>query len=139
MTPPRAPPAARYLSGVRTAPLLLAALLWGTTPGAAQDRWQLTLHSDTVLWDLELVELRGDTLLVRHTDDGATLRVPLMQIDELRLIAKAEKRANEPDARAIEHGLMGTGDPVFRLTLRDRAERIEIVKQILASRPPKGR
>ena len=89
-------------------------------------------------WDLELVELRGDTLLVRHTDDGATLRVPLMQIDELRLIAKAEKRANEPDARAIEHGLMGTGDPVFRLTLRDRAERTEIVRQILASRGSHG-
>jgi len=134
----RTPPAVRYLSGVRTLSLVLAFVLAGTIPCAAQDRWQLTLHSDTVLWDLELVELRGDTLLVRHTDDGATLRVPLMQIDELRLIAKAEKRANEPDARAIERGLMGTGDPVFRLTLRDRAERTEIVRQILASRGPQG-
>ena len=130
--------AVRYVSSMRTISLLLAVVLWATIPCAAQDRWQLTLHSDTVLWDLELVGLRGDTLLVHQTDSGATLRVPLMQIDELRLIAKAEKRANEPDARAIERGLMGTGDPVFRLTLRDRAERVEIVRQILASRGPPG-
>lgn len=134
----RGRPAARYVSGMRTVPLLFIALVCGAIPCAAQDRWQLTLHSDTVLWDLELVGLRGDTLLVHQTDSDATLRVPLMQIDELRLIAKAEKRANVPDALAMERGLMGTGDPVFRLTLRDRAERIEIVRQILATRGPQG-
>lgn len=122
---------------MRAAPLLLVLALWGM-PSAAQDRWQLTLHSDTVLWDLELVGLSGDSLVVRHTDSGATLRVALMQIDELRLVAKAVKRANEPDARAVEGGLMGSDDLIFRLTLRDRTERAQLVREILANRGGRG-
>ncbi|HET7296732.1 MAG TPA: hypothetical protein VFI66_06290 [Gemmatimonadales bacterium] len=117
-------------------PLLLLALR--AVPAAAQDRWQLTLHSDSVLWDLELVGLSGDSLVVRQTDTGATLRLPLMQIDELRLVAKAVKRANERDARATENTLMGSGDLVFRLTLRDRAERLQVVREILARRSGAG-
>ena len=116
-------------------PCLLA--LWAV-PSAAQDRWQLTLHSDTVLWDLELVGVSGDSLVVRQTDTEATLRLPLMQIDELRLVAKAVRRANQQDARATENTLMGSGDLVFRLTLRDRAERLEIVRAILARRSGSG-
>ncbi len=118
--------------------LILLALALCATPSAAQERWQLTLHSDTVLWDLELVGLSGDSLVVRQTDNGATLRVPLMQIDELRLIAKAVKRANERDARAVENALMGSGDLVFQLTLRDRAERAQLVREILARRGGPG-
>lgn len=117
-------------------PLLLLAFL--AVPAAAQDRWQLTLHSDTVLWDLELVGLSGDSLVVRQTDTGTTLRLPLMQIDELRLVAKAVRRANEQDARATENTLMGSGDLVFRLTLRDRAERVQVVREILARRSGSG-
>jgi hypothetical protein len=122
---------------MRTAPLLFVVALWGA-PCAAQDRWQLTLRSDTVLWDLQLVGLSGDTLVVRQTDSGATLRLPLMQVDELRLVAAAVKRANERDARATENALMGSGDRVFRLTLRDRAERAQLVREILAARSGSG-
>jgi hypothetical protein len=122
---------------MRTALPLLLLTLWGP-PSAAQDRWQLTLHSDTVLWDLALVGLSGDSLIVRQTDSGATLHLPLMQIDELRLVAKAVKRANQQDARATENTLMGSGDLVFRLTLRDRAERIQVVREILARRSGPG-
>lgn len=118
--------------------LLLLPLALRAVPAAAQDRWQLTLHSDTVLWDLELVGLSGDSLVVRQTDSGATLRLPLMQIDELRLVAKAVRRANERDARATENTLMGSGDLVFRLTLRDRAERVQVVREILARRSGAG-
>ena len=128
--PPRA---VAIFGGMRTT-LMLLALALSATPSAAQDRWQLTLHSDTVLWDLELVALSGDSLVVRHTDSGATMRIPLMQIDELRLVATAVKRANEQDARAVENALMGSGDLVFRLTLRDRAERAQLVREILAKR-----
>ena len=117
-------------------PLLL--LLLRAVPAVAQDRWQLTLHSDSVLWDLELVGLSGDSLVVRQTDTGGTLRLPLMQIDELRLVAKAVRRVNAPDAHATENTLMGSGDLVFRLTLRDRAERIEVVREILARRSGTG-
>ena len=41
------------------------------------------------------------------------------------------------DGRAIEGGLMGTTDLVFHLTLRDRGERLEILREILrAERAP---
>lgn len=122
---------------MRSALLPCLLVLWAV-PAAAQDRWQLTLHSDTVLWDLELVGVSGDSLVVRQTDTKATLRLPLMQIDELRLVAKAVRRANQQDARATENTLMGSGDLVFRLTLRDRAERLEIVRAILARRSGSG-
>jgi hypothetical protein len=115
--------------------LLVVALLGAASgaahPAAAQDRWQLTLHSDTTLWDLELKGLTGDTLLVRQTDSNRTLRVPVMQIDELRLVQAAEQRAGMRDGRAIEGGLMGTTDLVFHFTLRGRDERLDILREIL--------
>src|SRR2546430_3767928 len=58
-------------------------------PGVAQDRWQLTLNSGTTLWDLRLVGLAGDTLVVRHAD--STYAFPLAQVDEIRLVQKATR------------------------------------------------
>ncbi len=116
---------------------VLGILLGAATPCAAQRRWQLTLHSDAVLWDLEFVRLAGDTLVVRHTDTDATLRIPVMQIDELRLVRKSARRPGEP-ARTVEAGLLGTDDLAFRLTLRDRAERLEIIRGTLPEEPPAG-
>src|SRR5256886_15990954 len=58
-------------------------------PGVAQDRWQLTLNSGTTLWDLRLVGLAGDTLVVRHAD--STYAFPLAQVDEIRLVQKSTR------------------------------------------------
>ena len=123
--------------------VLLVVALLGVAGGvarcaAAQERWQLTLRSDTMLWDLELTGLAGDTLLVHQTDTNRTLHVPVMQIDELRLVQAAEQRAGMRDGRAIEGGLMGTTDLVFHFTLRDRGERLDILREILKRRGAAG-
>ena len=124
---------------LRAVVLVAAATPWGAPAARAQDRWQVTLHSDSVFWDLDLVALRGDTLLARRLDRGDTLRLPVMEIDEVRLVRKSAKRAFQVDPVAIEEGLMGTGDAVVRLTLRERAERLAVLAQILAARRPPDR
>jgi hypothetical protein len=88
------------------------------------DRWQLTLDSGRILWDLQLVKLAGDTLVVRHAD--STHAFPIGQLDELRLVQKSK--------RSIMLG--GADDEVYRLTLHDRAERREILRQVFQDHPP---
>jgi hypothetical protein len=103
--------------------------------GAAQDRWQLTLHSGAIVWDLRFVRLAGDTLVFRQT--GGNIRLlPVMQVDELRLVQKAEKRQQAPDGQGTGNGLMGGTDLVWQLTLLDRTERLQVLRQILEEHPP---
>ena len=104
-------------------------------PGAAQDRWQVTLHNGAIVWDLRVVRLAGDTLVFRETD-GNTRRLPVMQVDELRLVQKAEKRQQAPDGQGTGNGLMGGTDLVWQLTLLDRSERLAVLHQILEDHPP---
>ena len=104
-------------------------------PGAAQDRWQVTLHSGAIVWDLRFVRLAGDTLVFRETG-GNIRRLAVMQVDELRLVQKAEKRQQEPDGQGTGNGLMGGTDLVWQLTLLDRSERLAVLHQILEDHPP---
>jgi hypothetical protein len=106
--------------------------------GAAQDRWQVTLHSGAIVWDLRFVQIAGDTLVFRQTG-GNTRRLPVMQVDELRLVQKAEKRQQAPDGQGTGNGLMGGTDLVWQLTLLDGAQRREILREILRDHPPEGR
>ena len=102
---------------------------------AAQERWQVTLNSGTILWDLRLVKLSGDTLVVRHAD--STYAFPLTDLNELRLVQKSERRQT---AEAGRYGgvLGGADDEIYRLTLQDLAERRQIVQQIFQDHPPEG-
>jgi hypothetical protein len=104
--------------------------------GAAQDRWQVTLRDGTLVWDLRLVQLAGDTLVFRQTDGARALRFPVMQVDVLRLVQKAEKRQGAPDAQGTGNGLMGGSDLVWQLTLLERPERLQVLRQILEDHPP---
>ena len=104
-------------------------------PVAAQhdDRWQMTLNDGRILWDLHLVRFRGDTLAVQQGD--STFRFPITQVDELRLVRKAERRqTNEPNRYGGVLG--GADDEAFRLTLYDLAERRQILAQIFKDHPP---
>lgn len=71
----------------------LAAL--SATPLAAQqdDRWQITLDQDRYVWDVRLVKLDGDSLVLRQTD--SSLRVPVERISEIRLIRKSEMQLGD--------------------------------------------
>ena len=102
---------------------------------AAQERWQVTLNSGTILWDLHLVKLSGDTLVVRHAD--SVYAFPLMELDEMRLVHKSERRQNAEPGR-YDGVLAGVDDEVHRLTLYDLAERRQIVQQIFQEHPPNG-
>ena len=105
---------------------------------AAQDRWQVTLRSGAILWDLRLVRLAGDTLVLRQTDATRILRLPVLQVDELRLVQKAEKRQGAPDRQGTGNGLMGGTDLIWQMTLLDRSERLQVLRQILEEHPPEG-
>ena len=110
-------------------------LLLDAGPVRAQqgDRWQLTLNDGTIRWELHLIRFRGDTLAVQRGD--STLRFPIMQVDELRLVRKAERRqAAEPNRYGGVLG--GADDEVYRLTLYDLAERRQIVAQIFKDHTP---
>jgi hypothetical protein len=113
-------------------------VLLGAAPGVAQqgDRWQITLDSGTILWDLRLVKLAGDTLVVRRAD--STYAFPIAQVDELRLVRKAQ-RSITPEAGRYG-GVLGGGDDVaYRLTLYDLAERRQILRQVFQEHPPASR
>src|SRR2546429_7400363 len=102
-------------------------------PGVAQDRWQLTLNSGTTLWDLRLVGLAGDTLVVRHAD--STYAFPLAQVDEIRLVQKSTRHIT-PEAGRHRGGVGRGDDEVHRLTLYSVPERRAHVQQGFAGHPP---
>ena len=110
-------------------------VLLGAAPVAAQqdDRWQATLNDGRILWELHLVRFRGDTLVVQQGD--SVFRFPINQVDELRLVRKAERRQT-PEPNRYGGVLCGAYDEVFRLTLYSLIERRQIVAQIFKDHPP---
>jgi len=113
--------------GLKTA-VFAATLIWGTTPCAAQERWQLTRTSGDYLWDIQLVKLEGTSLVVRQADTSVT--VPVSQITELRRVGKAVKRVGD-GGRGVFAGLMGADDEVYQLTLDTVAERVAVIRELL--------
>ncbi len=116
--------------------LLLAGLvLLGAAPGRAQqdERWQVTLNDGTIIWELHLVRLTGDTLVLRHGD--STYRFPVSQVDELRLVQKSV-RHQTPEPNRYGGVLGGADDEVYRLTLYNLGERRAILAQVLKSHSP---
>jgi hypothetical protein len=69
---------------------LLAGLLASTTPLLAQEaaplpeRWQLTFTDQSYLWDVRLVRLAGDTLVVLSRD--SLIPTSVAALTELRLL-----------------------------------------------------
>jgi len=119
--------------------LVLCLGLLSAAPCGAQgergDRWQLTLNSGKILWDLHLVKVVGDTLVVRHAD--TTHAFAISQLDELRLVQKS-KRSITPEAGRYGGVLGGGDDVVYRLTLYHLAERRQILRQVLQDHPPES-
>ena len=113
------------------AALSLAAL--ATTPLAAQqdDRWQITLDQDRYLWDVRLVRLDGDSLVVRQAD--SSLSVPVERITEIRLIRKSEMQLG--DGAAAMSALTGSDDEVYDFTPLDFAERVRAIQKIFLYHP----
>ena len=109
--------------------LILAALLMlAATPLAAQDdRWQVTLDDQEYVWDVRLVRLAGDSLVVRQSDSLRALAVD--HISEMRLIRKSEMQLG--DGAGTMNALMGADDQIYDLTPLEFAERIRAIQKIL--------
>jgi hypothetical protein len=93
--------------------LVALALLLALSPSASlaaqqDDRWQIRLDQDRYVWDVRLLRLDGDSLVVRQAD--SSLRVPVGQISELRLIRKSEMRLG--DGATAMSALTGADDEV---------------------------
>jgi hypothetical protein len=109
--------------------LLALPLALGPLPLAAQDdRWQVTLDSQEYVWDIRLVRLDGDSLVVRQAD---TLRVvPVDRISEIRLIRKSEVQLGDGALAGVMGALMGTDDEVYDFTPLEFADRIRAIQKI---------
>ena len=120
--------------------ILLAALVLPTLPAVAaaqgDDRWQLTLEGDSVLWDVRLVRLDADTLRVRRGD--SVYAAPVERLHEMRLFHKSEMQIGAGVAGGAVNALTGGDDEIFDLSLMDFAEKLRAVQRILLMHPPAG-
>lgn len=119
--------------------LVALALLFGHLgPLAAQeDRWQVTLEGDRYVWDIQLVRLEGNNLVVRQSD--SLLRVPVAKMTELRLIQKTEVDLGTGAgiaAGGAMAALTGSEDEIYDLTPFDLAGRKREVEKVLRLHPP---
>ena len=103
----------------------------GPLHGQQDDRWQITLEPDRYVWDVRLVRLDGDSLVVRQAD--SSLAVPVERITEIRLIRKSEMRLG--DGAAAMSALTGSDDEVYDLTHLEFAERVRAIQKIFRYHP----
>jgi hypothetical protein len=103
------------------------------TPLTAQedDRWQITLDQDRYVWDVRLVRLDGDSLVVQQAD--SSLGVPVERITEIRLIRKSEVQPG--DGAMAMSALTGGDDEVYDFTPLEFAERVRAIQKIFLYHP----
>ena len=94
------------------------------SPCTAQqpERWQITLANSVMLWNVALLRLAADSLIVRHAD--TTARVAVRDITELRL-ARASDDAT---------GALPSGEQVYQFPVWDVDQKRRMIQQILLGR-----
>ena len=114
---------------------ILALILALAAPLAAQDdRWQVTLEGEHYVWDIRLLRLDGDSLVVRQSD--SLVRVPVALINEIRLIRKSEAQMTGGGATAgALNALVGGDDELYDLTPLEFADRLRTIQKILLLHP----
>jgi hypothetical protein len=103
---------------------------------AQDDRWQVTLDDERYVWDIRLVRLDGDSLVVRQSD--SLVNVPVAHINEIRLIRKSEMQigAGGPGGAAgAMSALVGGDDEVYDLTPLEFGDRLRTIQKILLLHP----
>lgn len=113
--------------------VLLLSLATRGTLAAQADRWQVALPNDTYVWDVQLVRLEGDSLVVMQSD--SLVRVPVARITELRLIRKTEVQEGDAGAVGTMNALMGGDDEIYDLSQLEVAERLRTIEKILTVHP----
>ncbi|HEU5040853.1 MAG TPA: hypothetical protein VFT84_08545 [Gemmatimonadales bacterium] len=114
--------------------VLFALMLAAAPPLAGQDeRWQVTLDTQEYVWDIRLVRLNGDSLVVRQSDSLRT--IPVDQISEIRLIRKSEVQLGDGATAGAMNALMGGDDEIYDLTPLEFADRIRAIQKIFLYHP----
>ena len=106
------------------------------TARAQDDRWQVALDDERYVWDIRLVRLDGDSLVVRQSD--SLVSVPVAHINEIRLIRKSEVHvgAGGPGGAAgAMSALVGGDDEVYDLTPLEFGDRLRTIQKILLLQP----
>ena len=129
-----------YSTMLRPIPIVVAAvLLAGVSPLHAQnegrperERWQVTLDGERYVWDIGLVRLNGDSLVVRQADTLA--RLPVEHITEIRLIRSSTMELGAGAAGAMS-ALTGSDDEIYDFTPLEFADRIRAIQKIFVYHP----
>jgi hypothetical protein len=116
----------------RIGSILLLALALARPLAAQDERWQVTLDGERYVWDIRLVRLDGDSLIVRQSD--SLVHVPVAQITEVRLIRKSESRSDDGGG-GVMSALTGSDDEVYDLSPLDFAGRLCSLQKILLLHP----
>jgi hypothetical protein len=121
------------------AAMLLAAFLAGASPLAAQqearaprERWQVTLDGERYVWDIGLVRLDGDSLVVRQSD--SLQKLPVEHITEVRLIQSSTMELGTNAAGAM-NALTGSDDEIYDLTTMELPDRLRTIQKIFVNHP----
>ena len=120
---------------MKSATFYMLSIALAAHPLAAQaDRWQVTLGEDKYVWDVQLVRLDGDSLVVSQAD--SLVRVPVIAITELRLIRKTEVQTGT-DAGGDEtmRALAGGDDEIYDVSTLELADKQRTIQKILRYHP----
>jgi hypothetical protein len=115
---------------------LVLLLAIAQTARAQDDRWQVTLDDEHYVWDIRLVRLDGDSLVVRQSD--SLVSVPVVHINEIRLIRKSEIHVGAGEGgggAGAMSALVGGDDEVYDLTPLEFADRLRTIQKILLLHP----
>ena len=114
---------------------LVLLLALAQTARAQDDRWQVTLDDERYVWDIRLLRLDGDSLVVRQSD--SLVSVPVAHINEIRLIRKSEVHVGAGGAggAGAMSALVGGDDEVYDLTPLDFGDRLRTIQKILLLHP----
>ena len=115
---------------------LVLLLALAQTARGQDDRWQVTLDDERYVWDIRLVRLDGDSLIVRQSD--SLVSVPVAHINEIRLIRKSEVHVGAGGAgggAGAMSALIGGDDEVYDLTPLEFGDRLRTIQKILLLHP----
>ena len=106
------------------------------TARAQDDRWQVTLDDERYVWDIRLVRLDGDSLVVRQSDSLVTRARGAHQRDPADPEVRGPRRCRRAGGGAgAMSALVGGDDEVYDLTPLEFADRLRTIQKILLLHP----
>jgi hypothetical protein len=113
---------------------LALALLLARAAAAQDERWQVTLDDERYVWDIRLVELDGNALVIRQAD--SLVRLPVAHVNEIRLIRKTDVHVGGgAEGSETMSALVGGNDEVYDVSTLDLPARLRTIRKIFQVHP----